>query len=74
MRFSKKAEKEIIELSKSKTLRRDMDRVSSQRHNPFIKDGRPDADAFVEFVTAYNEFINHAPKPFRKIKDRFMRL
>lgn len=68
------ADKEIIELSNSESLRRDMRAVASQRHNPFLKNGKHDPDAYIEFVSRYNEFINHRPKPFRKMIDRIMPL
>jgi hypothetical protein len=74
MKLSKEAEKELIELSKSDTLRRDMERVASQRYNPFIKDGKVDVDAYIEFVTQFNEFINHEPKPFNPMIDKVMKL
>jgi hypothetical protein len=74
MSISDKAAKELLELSKSDSLRRDMQTVASQRHNPFLKDGKIDVDAYIEFLTGYNEFINHEPKPFRQIKDKIMKL
>jgi len=64
MSISDKAAKELFELSKSDSLRKDMQTVSLQRHNPFLKDGKVDVDAYIEFLSEYNEFINHEPKPF----------
>jgi antitoxin component HigA of HigAB toxin-antitoxin module len=52
----------------------DLEYVRKNRHNPFLKDGRVDIEAYLQFVTEFNEFINHAPKPFRPIVDRDMRL
>lgn len=74
MRISMESEKELVKLSQSESLRRDMDMVASQRHCPFIRDGEVDVDAYIEFVTQYNEFINHEIKPFRPMIDRDMRL
>lgn len=74
MSISDKAAKELLELSKSDSLRKDMQTVASQRHNPFLKDGKVDVDAYIEFLSEYNEFINHEPKPFKPIKDKIMRL
>ncbi len=74
MKISKEAEQEILELSRSNSVRTDMETIASQRHNPFIKDGKVDIDAYIEFVVQYNEFINHQPKPFKKIIDRVMKL
>ena len=74
MNISKKAHKELLEISRSDYLKNDMRIVSGQRHNPFFKNGRADVDAYIEFVTQYNEFINHKPKPFRRMIDNDMRL
>ena len=74
MKISKKAEKELIKFSRSDSLRKDMEAVRLNRHNPFLKDGKVNIDAYIEFVTQFNEFINHEPKPFRKIIDRVMKL
>lgn len=74
MTLSRKAEQELIELSQSESLRKDLEIIASQRHNPFIKNGKVDVDAYIEFVTQFNEFINHAPKPFKPMIDRDMRL
>ncbi len=41
---------------------------------PSERDGKVDADAHIEFLNQFNEFINHEPKPFRKIIDRVMKL
>ena len=67
MKLDPEDAKEIFELSQSRALRDDLRAVRAQRHNPFMKDGRPDIDAYIEFVTQYNEFINHQPKPFKPI-------
>lgn len=65
---------DLYQMSKSESLRRDMRRVASQRHNPFIKNRQPDIDACMEFLMQYNEFISHEPRPFRKIIDTEMLL
>ncbi|MBI3393218.1 MAG: hypothetical protein HY039_08520 [Nitrospirae bacterium] len=72
MRLSPESEREFVELAASQSFRRDMETVAAGRHNPFLKDGRVDVDAYIEFVTQFNEFINHARAPFRPIQDRFM--
>lgn len=74
MKISQQAAKEIMEISESESLKKDMDAMRRQRHNPFIKRGIVDIDAYIEFVTQFNEFINHQPKPFKQIIDREMRL
>ncbi len=72
--LSDKAEKELVDFSRSDSLRRDMEIVTSNRYNPFVRNGIVHADSYVEFVTEYNEFINHRPKPFVPMAERDMRL
>lgn len=74
MNLSKAAQKEMRALSHSEALKNDLAAVAAMRHNPFMKAGIADADAYIEFVTAFNEFINHAPKPFAPMTDLDMRL
>ena len=72
--FSKAAADEIRELSRSADMRKDMAAIAQGRHNPFLKDGEVDCDAFIAFVAGYNEFINHEPKRFIAMVDKDMRL
>ena len=74
MKISKKAEEELRKFSRSDALRKDMETIALKRHNPFIKGGKVDVGAYLEFVTQYNEFINHTPKPFSRIIDKDMKL
>lgn len=74
MKVSKKAKKELIEASRSASLRKDMREIASNRHNPFFKNGKVDADGYIEFVTQFNEFINHAAKPFRPMIDKICKI
>ncbi len=74
MNISDKSRQELFKLSQSDILKKDMDRVNKQKHNPFFKNGRVDIDAYIEFVTLYNEFINHKPKPFAPMVDKFIKL
>jgi len=74
MKLSQKAEKELIDLAKSDSFKKDIEMLRSRWQMPFIRDGKVDADAYIEFVTQFNEFINHEPKPFKPIIDRDMRL
>ena len=73
-KISEEEKIELLRLAASSSMREDMERVAHQRHNPFVKDGIVDVDAYIEFVTQFNEFINHEPKPFEPIIDRDMRL
>lgn len=51
-----------------------MRQVVRNRHNPFIVNGEVDMDLLLEFLTEYNRFINHEPKPFKPMIDRVMKL
>ena len=73
-KISEEEKIELLRLAGSSCMREDMERVANDRHNPFIKNGIVDLDAYIEFVTQFNEFINHEPKPFEPIIDRDMRL
>jgi hypothetical protein len=72
--LSREAEQELRSLAHSVTLKKDMAAITGSRHNPFITAGIVDADAYVLFVSAFNEFINHEPKPFVPMIDKDMRL
>jgi hypothetical protein len=74
MKLSKAAQEEMRSLSRSEALKNDLAAVAATRHNPFMKAGVADADAYIAFVTAFNEFINHEPKPFVPMIERDMRL
>ena len=72
--LSPAAEKEFQELARSESFRKDMEVVRLGRIHAFVKDGKVDIDAYLAFVTEFNEFIGHEPKPFRQIIDKDMRL
>ncbi len=72
--LSPAAEKEFQEMAHSESFRKDMESVRLDRLYAFVKDGNVDIDAYLAFVTEFNEFIGHEPKPFRQIIDKDMRL
>jgi hypothetical protein len=74
MNISLKAEKELVMLGRSEELRADMDKLKSTWQSPFISNGKIDADLYIEFVSQFNEFINHQPKPFRPMIEKDMKL
>jgi hypothetical protein len=74
MKLSPAAQKELIELAHSESFKEDMDALAVRWRRPFLKDGEVDVDAYIVFVTAFNEFINHEPKPFNPMLDRDMKL
>jgi len=73
-KISKEAREELIRLSRDASLREDMRKVASHRHEIFSAGGGNDPDVLVKFLTEYNEFLNHQPKPFQEIIDRNMKL
>lgn len=74
MSNSRKTDRELLAVAGSAEMRKDMDILTRRNASPFIKDGEVDADAYIEFVTQFNEFINHKPKPFRPMDDKNMKL
>jgi hypothetical protein len=72
--LTEKEKQEAIDIAESESLKNDMRHIKEKRHNPFIKDGKVDIDGYIDFLNDYNSFINHAPKPFKPIKDRIMKL
>jgi len=74
MKMSDVAVKELVETGRSEDLRKDMEMLRSQWQTPFIKDGEVDIDTYIDFVQQFNEFINHEPRPFKKVIDKDMRL
>ncbi|MBI4843633.1 MAG: hypothetical protein HY809_04830 [Nitrospirae bacterium] len=73
-RISEETAKELLELAKSESFRKDMKTIASKWRTPFIKDGEVDFDAYIEFVQQFNEFINHEPKPFKPMMEKEMKL
>lgn len=74
MRISDKDRAELLAVSHSESMRDDMSSVAAGRHNPFILDGEVCPDRVVEFLTQYNEFLNHPMKPFRPWMENNMKL
>jgi hypothetical protein len=44
--------------------------MAKDRYNPFMVNEKIDLDRLLTFLTEYNYFVNHTPKPFRKILDK----
>jgi len=74
MTLSKKDKEELIALAQSSSLKEDMQYLADHRHNPLIVDGKVDPDRYITFVTEYNAFINHRPKPFKPMVEKIMKL
>lgn len=73
-RLSQAAAEEMRRLSKSASLRKDMETIAQNRHAVFTKAGVVDVDGYIDFVSQFNEFINHEPKKFAPMIDKDMRL
>lgn len=74
MIISEKARAELLDASHSEALKSDMRKISEYKHDYFFKDGRIDTDSYLDFVTQFNSFINHLPKPLKRIKEVDMKL
>jgi hypothetical protein len=55
-------------------MRQDMMTVAAGRHNPFLVNGEICLKRVVEFLTQYNELLNHPIKPFRAPIEKNMKL
>jgi hypothetical protein len=55
-------------------MRTDELTVAANRHNPFLVDGEVSADHVIDFLTQYNEFLNHPIKPLRPFIELNMKL
>jgi hypothetical protein len=65
---------EIRALAASETMRADSDRLRETRYTPFMVNEEVDRDRVIEFLTEYNEFLNHPLKPQRPFIEKDMRL
>ncbi len=65
---------ELLSIARSSSIMDDMRHVAAHRHNTVLVDGKVDMDKLVEYLSDFNRFINHRPKPFRPIIDRLMKL
>ncbi len=73
-KLSKKEKEELQQVAASALFRKDMQYLSANRFNPLIDGHEINMDRLLVFLTGYNEFINHSPKPFKPIIDRIMKL
>ena len=65
--------KELRRLGASAALRQEFETLREARAERAADPTRA-AERCVDFLTQYNAFVNHAPKPFRPIADADMRL
>jgi hypothetical protein len=72
--INEKEKHEGIEIMQSQSLREDMRNVAAHGENSPVKNRKVDVDQFIEFVTTFNDFVNHIPKPFKPIADKNMKL
>ena len=67
-KLNKKEKEELQRVAASTLLRKDRQHLSANRFNPIMDGQKIDMDRLLDFLTEYNEFINHTPKPFKPIK------
>jgi hypothetical protein len=73
-KISEVDKKELLRLAKSTSLKEDMKHLSASRHNPVMINGKVCLDRLITFLTEFNSFLNHQPKPFKPIIDKDMKL
>ena len=66
--------KELLDKAASVELRDDMRLLRQTRHTLLREDGQVDIARWIEFLTEYNAFINHEPKPFAPMIERDMKM
>jgi len=74
MRISQEDRDELLALAGSRKMREETARVSASRMNPFQVGSEVSGDQVLEFLTRYNEFLNHPIKPLRPFIERTMKL
>jgi hypothetical protein len=72
--LSEQERQEMLRFSESASMRKDMEYLSLHRHNPVLVNGAFDMDRLIEFLSQFNEFINHQPKPFLPMIEKDMKL
>lgn len=73
-KLSNKEKEELRQVAASALFRKDMQHLSANRFNPLTEGQTINMNRLLVFLTEYNEFINHSPKPFKPIIDRIMKL
>jgi hypothetical protein len=65
---------ELRAIAASGSMRRDSKLLSESRFNPFTPGGEVDCDRVIEFLTDYNEFLNHPTGTRRPFMEKKMLL
>lgn len=66
--LSREEKQEFLRLARSSKLRKDFRDIEENRRVRLKKKGNNYLDRYIRFLTISNAFINHKPKPFRKIE------
>jgi hypothetical protein len=74
MSISKKAAKEIIALKSSKSFRKDMCFLKKNKYTRFIKDGKMDVDAYLEFCDSFNAMVGNNTKKIKTFEGKNWKL
>lgn len=72
--LSSEQKEELLVTARSSKLKKDLEQVSKKRYNPFVINGQIDIDRYLTFLNEYNLFVDHRPRPFRKIIAKDIRL
>jgi len=72
--ISEQERRDMLRLAESSSVRKDLEYLSEHRHNPVLVNGAFDMDRLIEFLSQFNEFINHQSKPFRPMIEKDTRL
>ena len=73
-KLSIKEKNEFKKMVDSSNLRKEMRIVERNRFNPFLTNGKVNADTVIDFITQCNDFFSHKNKPFYRIKDKLNKL
>jgi hypothetical protein len=66
--------KDKFPIAGDKTLTKDMETIAKNRHDFLLPDKSVDMDKYIDFLTEFNEFINHKKKPFKPIIVKNMKM
>ncbi len=75
MPLTESEKKELLCLSRSASLRKDLRLLTDTRHNPVTAEGgEVDMDRLLAFLTQFNRILGHKIKTFRPMKDGCMKM
>lgn len=69
-RLSREEKQEFLRLAHSSELRKDFLVVEENCRHISKKEGKGYLERYIKFLTTSNAFVNHKPKPFKKIEGK----